>query len=102
MIKQGNLSICSIQDYPDIRFRGVVEGFYGTPWSHEERMRQLEFYGRNKMNTYIYGPKETRTIHRQTGANLIRKKKRNKYASWRNRLRATKWISYGPYIQEKT
>ena len=58
MIKQGNLSICSIQDYPDIRFRGVVEGFYGTPWSHEERMHQLEFYGRNKMNTYIYGPKD--------------------------------------------
>lgn len=58
MLKQGSLSICSIQDYPDVRFRGVVEGFYGTPWSHEERMRQLEFYGRNKMNTYIYGPKD--------------------------------------------
>lgn len=47
-----------IQDYPDIRFRGVVEGFYGTPWSHEARLRQLRFYGENKLNTYIYGPKD--------------------------------------------
>lgn len=58
MVRQGDLSICSIQDYPDIAFRGVVEGFYGTPWSHEARMRQIEFYGKNKMNTYIYGPKD--------------------------------------------
>lgn len=58
MMQQGDLSICTLQDYPDIEFRGVVEGFYGTPWSHEARMRQLEFYGRNKMNTYIYGPKD--------------------------------------------
>lgn len=47
-----------IKDYPDIRFRGVVEGFYGTPWSHEARLRQLQFYGDNKLNTYIYGPKD--------------------------------------------
>lgn len=47
-----------IKDYPDIRFRGVVEGFYGTPWSHEARLRQLRFYGENKLNTYIYGPKD--------------------------------------------
>ena len=43
---------------PAIRYRGVVEGFYGTPWSHNARLRQLQFYGENKMNTYIYGPKD--------------------------------------------
>ncbi len=47
-----------IRDYPVVRFRGVVEGFYGTPWSHEARLRQLRFYGDNKLNTYIYGPKD--------------------------------------------
>lgn len=46
-----------VKDYPAVRYRGVVEGFYGTPWSHEARLRQLRFYGENKMNTYIYGPK---------------------------------------------
>lgn len=47
-----------ISDAPDINYRGVVEGFYGTPWSQEDRLRQIEFYGQNKLNTYIYGPKD--------------------------------------------
>lgn len=52
------LPAVEIFDYPDIPFRGVVEGFYGTPWSHEKRLRQLQFYGENKLNTYIDGPKD--------------------------------------------
>lgn len=47
-----------IIDYPDVSSRGVVEGFYGTPWDFEHRMRQIDFYGANKLNTYIYGPKD--------------------------------------------
>lgn len=56
--RMGELAECEIVDWPDVEFRGTVEGFYGTPWSHESRKKQLEFYGRNKMNTYIYGPKD--------------------------------------------
>ena len=52
------LPLAEITDYPDVPYRGVVEGFYGTPWSHEARLSQLEFYGRNKMNVYLYGPKD--------------------------------------------
>ena len=48
----------AVADWPDMPFRGTVEGFYGTPWSHEARLSQLEFYGKNKMNVYIYGPKD--------------------------------------------
>ena len=47
-----------IVDYPDVTARGTVEGFYGTPWSFDHRMRQIDFYGLNKLNTYIYGPKD--------------------------------------------
>lgn len=47
-----------VTDYPDVVDRGVVEGFYGNPWSKEDRIRQFEFYGANKMNVYIYGPKD--------------------------------------------
>lgn len=54
----GSLPVCDITDWPDIEFRGTVEGFYGPPWSHESRKRQLMFYGRNKMNVYIYAPKD--------------------------------------------
>ena len=47
-----------VNDWPDLPSRGVVEGFYGTPWSHQARLSLIDFYGRYKMNTYIYGPKD--------------------------------------------
>ena len=52
------LPYLEINDYPDLPNRGVVEGFYGTPWSHEVRMSLIDFYGKFKMNTYLYGPKD--------------------------------------------
>ncbi|MCC8146652.1 MAG: beta-N-acetylglucosaminidase domain-containing protein, partial [Bacteroidales bacterium] len=58
LINSGTLPEVMIRDYPDILFRGVVEGFYGAPWSFEDRLRQIEFYGKTKLNTYIYGPKD--------------------------------------------
>lgn len=58
LVENGKLPAVEITDYPDVPYRGVVEGFYGKPWSHMARLRQLEFYGRNKMNVYIYGPKD--------------------------------------------
>lgn len=58
LLKGGKLPEVEIKDYPSVRYRGVVEGFYGTPWSHQARLDQLRFYGKNKMNTYIYGPKD--------------------------------------------
>ena len=54
----GTLPCMEINDYPDLPNRGVVEGFYGTPWSHEVRLSLIDFYGKFKMNTYLYGPKD--------------------------------------------
>ena len=56
--EDGHLPCMTVNDWPDLPARGVVEGFYGTPWSHEARLSLIEFYGRYKMNTYIYGPKD--------------------------------------------
>ncbi|MGL4520118.1 MAG: beta-N-acetylglucosaminidase domain-containing protein [Phocaeicola sp.] len=58
LINNNQLTEIEISDYPDTQFRGVVEGFYGYPWSHEKRLRLIEFLGRYKMDTYIYGPKD--------------------------------------------
>ncbi|ATA90410.1 O-GlcNAcase [Capnocytophaga stomatis] len=58
LLSKTELPLGEIIDYPDLPSRGVVEGFYGTPWSHEKRLRQIEFYGKHKLNTYIYGPKD--------------------------------------------
>lgn len=59
IVKQSeNLPLLEITDYPDVIARGVVEGFYGTPWSFDDRVSLLSFFGENKLNTYIYGPKD--------------------------------------------
>lgn len=47
-----------VSDYSSIEFRGIVEGFYGEQWSHENRKSLLELSGDYKMNSYIYGPKD--------------------------------------------
>ena len=56
--ENGLLPCVRVNDWPDLPSRGVVEGFYGTPWSHKARLSLIDFYGRYKMNTYIYGPKD--------------------------------------------
>jgi len=38
--------------------RGVVEGFYGEPWTHQDRLWLLERMGRWGMNRYLYAPKD--------------------------------------------
>lgn len=48
----------TITDYPSVSERGLVEGYYGNPYSESDRMNLFEFFGRQKMNVYIYGPKD--------------------------------------------
>ncbi len=40
------------------RVRGVVEGFYGPPWSHDARLEMIDFIGARGMNAYAYAPKD--------------------------------------------
>ncbi|OAA29456.1 hypothetical protein AT15_01935 [Kosmotoga arenicorallina S304] len=42
---------------------GVVEGFYGKPWSMEEREEIINFIGERGYNLYIYAPKDDE-LHR--------------------------------------
>jgi hyaluronoglucosaminidase len=56
--KGGSLPYMTVNDYPSLAYRGVVEGFYGTPWSHQVRLSLIDFYGKNKINNYVYGPKD--------------------------------------------
>jgi hyaluronoglucosaminidase len=37
--------------------RGVVEGYYGRPWSVAARQDVIRFLGRHGMNAFVYGPK---------------------------------------------
>ena len=56
-IKSANTSI-SVDDGPDFSLRGVVEGFYGKAWSHQQRLRGLKLFGDFNMNTYFMAPKD--------------------------------------------
>lgn len=48
----------TIRDEPFLARRGVVEGFYGAPWTHDERVEFLRFAGRVGLNEYLYAPKD--------------------------------------------
>lgn len=48
----------TIGDYSDIQFRGFIEGYYGNPWSVEDRIELMKFGGEIKMNQYIFAPKD--------------------------------------------
>lgn len=37
---------------------GLVEGFYGNPWSHEDRIGIIKKIGEFGFNTYVYAPKD--------------------------------------------
>ncbi|MFD0714744.1 beta-N-acetylglucosaminidase domain-containing protein [Paenibacillus sp. GCM10027626] len=52
------ISSVEVIDWPVFEYRGAVEGFYGKPWTHEDRLSQIAFYGEQKLNTYIYAPKD--------------------------------------------
>ena len=63
MLQLGDITVGTVIDWPDLPYRGAVEGYYGIPWSFEGRMSQFRFYGRNKMNFYIYAPKDDPLHH---------------------------------------
>ncbi len=47
-----------IEDYADVVSRGFIEGYYGNPWSTEDRAALMTWGGYYKLNTYFYAPKD--------------------------------------------
>lgn len=52
-----HLPTVTFEDYAHTRYRGIVEGFYGHPYSVESRLNLLDYCKRYKMNMFVYGPK---------------------------------------------
>lgn len=48
----------TIKDYAEIKYRGALEGYYGSPWSVEDRIDMMKFGGEIKMNQYGFAPKD--------------------------------------------
>ncbi|MEY9878122.1 hyaluronoglucosaminidase [Streptacidiphilus sp. MAP12-33] len=52
----GTLPGLAVQDWPAAAVRGVVEGFYGTPWSARQTADMIDFLGQTKQNRLLYAP----------------------------------------------
>ncbi len=65
------------------RHRGIVEGFYGRPWAHADRLWWVEQLARLGMNTYLVAPKDD-PLHLQR---------------WRERYPAAEWTRFGELVQ---
>jgi hyaluronoglucosaminidase len=51
------LSCVTLYDYADVKNRGIIEGYYGVPYSEEVTEDLFRFMARYKMNSYMYGAK---------------------------------------------
>ena len=52
-----NMPCVRIEDHADQAQRGLVEGYYGYPYSIDVKKDLMRFMMRMKMNTYLYGAK---------------------------------------------
>lgn len=53
-----NVAVTNHKHSPDFKLRGVIEGFYGTPWTHEQRLRGLAHFSDFGFNRYLLAPKD--------------------------------------------
>ncbi|MBQ3045001.1 MAG: beta-N-acetylglucosaminidase domain-containing protein [Clostridia bacterium] len=58
MLKEKKFFIGTAEDYPLFAERGYIEGFYGNPWSFENRKMMIELLSHYGMNTHYYAPKD--------------------------------------------
>ncbi|WKX70345.1 beta-N-acetylglucosaminidase domain-containing protein [Streptomyces sp. XD-27] len=57
LVRQGGsygFPAVTVRDWPSAAVRGTTEGFYGDPWSRQQRLDHLDFMGRTKQNRYLY------------------------------------------------
>lgn len=58
LAEDGKLPCLTVRDAPAVPERGVIEGFYGAAYTTLFRKELFAFMGHQKMNTYIYAPKD--------------------------------------------
>ena len=57
-IEGDTLRALTVSDYADVITRGFIEGYYGNPWSTEDRVELMTWGGHYKLNAYFYAPKD--------------------------------------------
>lgn len=54
----------TVTDYADVVSRGFIEGYYGNPWSTQDRINLMKWGGYYKLNSYFYAPRTIRSTTR--------------------------------------
>ena len=62
-VSGNKLTALTVSDWADVKSRGFIEGYYGSPWSTQDRVNLMTWGGYYKMNTYVYAPKDD-PLHR--------------------------------------
>lgn len=57
-LKDNSIRNLAVEDFADVASRGFIEGYYGNPWSTEDRVKLMEWGGYYKLNSYFYAPKD--------------------------------------------
>lgn len=57
MLYKRNLINSAIYDYPDVKYRGVAEAFYGKPWDEKDRIDVITYFAMLRFNLFLYSPK---------------------------------------------
>ncbi len=57
-VENKQLRTFTVEDYADVASRGFIEGYYGNPWSTEDRVNLMTWSGYYKLNSYFYAPKD--------------------------------------------
>lgn len=52
-----NMPCVTIDDWADVQNRGIIEGYYGVPYTAQVTKDLFRFMARYKLNTYMYGAK---------------------------------------------
>lgn len=78
------LPIVEIYDEPSFKVRGIIEGFYGTPWSHENRLDVIDFMDKYRFNAFMYAPKDDE-YHRDKWRELYPTEDLEKLITYKNK-----------------
>ncbi|MGI6360559.1 MAG: beta-N-acetylglucosaminidase domain-containing protein [Acholeplasmatales bacterium] len=78
------IPIITVNDYPSFKLRGIIEGFYGMPWSHENRLDVIDFMDKYRFNTFMYAPKDD-LYHRDKWRELYPEKELNQLITYKNK-----------------
>lgn len=85
-------------DAPRFAVRGIIEGYYGRPWTQAERLGVLRRIAMRKMNAYVYGPKDD-PYHRERWRDGYPRQARDELAELvdqADRLAMDTWYTIGP------